>query len=147
MTLQRILTTLTLLVAGTVAWAQGPEEQAQFLVVIHSSVGESSLTKKEVSDLFLGRTLAWRDGEPVAPVDLASDSPVRSSFSEAIHGRKVSAVKSYWQRQIFSGRAVPPPERESDEQVVQYVRGTPGAIGYVSADASTDGIRVLKLRD
>ena len=45
---------------------------------------------------------------------------------------------------MFAGRAVPPAERASDAEVLAYVRATPGAAGYVSADVVLDsGVRRL----
>jgi ABC-type phosphate transport system substrate-binding protein len=134
-----------LLVCGTVAlFAQ---ESAQFVVVLHPSVEVESLTAKQISDLFLKKATVWPDGSEVVAVDLPSDSPVRASFSGAIHERRVSAVKSYWQRQIFSGGAVPPPEKATEAEVVAFVRGRRGAIGYVSPSAAVDGLRLVRIRE
>jgi hypothetical protein len=47
----------------------------------------------------------------------------------------VSAVESYWQQAIFSGRSVPPLEKASDAEVLAFVRANPGAVGYVSGGA------------
>jgi hypothetical protein len=74
-------------------------------------------------------------------VDLADDSKVRDAFSLDIHGRPASKIVSYWQRQIFSGREIPPPRLANDADVVAYVASHRGAIGYVSARAPTPGVR------
>ena len=80
------------------------------------------------------------------PVDLSANSPVREAFSLAIHERDVNAVKSYWQRQIFSGRGVPPPEKASDSEVLAFVRANPGAVGYVSSGTAVgSGVKVLEV--
>ena len=80
------------------------------------------------------------------PVDLSESAPAREAFSTAVHHKPVKAVRAYWQQQIFSGRDVPPPEKTSDEQVIAFVRATPGAIGYVSAAAPlTGGVRRVQV--
>ena len=59
-------------------------------------------------------------------------------------GRSVSAVRAYWQQQIFSGRNVPPVERPSDAEVLTFVKEHPNAIGYVSASTpAIDGTKTL----
>jgi hypothetical protein len=68
---------------------------------------------------------------------------VRVSFTSAFHGKSVSAVVNYWQQQIFAGRDVPPVEKSSDAEVLATLRSTPGAIGYVSEEASIDGLNVI----
>ena len=48
----------------------------------------------------------------------------------------VQMIAEFWRQQIFSGRNVPPVEKASDAEVLDFVRGNPGAIGYVSASTS-----------
>jgi hypothetical protein len=59
----------------------------------------------------------------------------------------VSSIKAYWQKQIFSGRGVPPEEKESDEEVLEYVSKNVGAIGYISESAETSAydVKVLEI--
>jgi ABC-type phosphate transport system substrate-binding protein len=80
------------------------------------------------------------------PVDQAEGSSVRKAFSEAVHGRAPSAVEAYWQRQIFSGRGVPPLQKMSDDEVIAYVRSNPSAVGYVSRGASLgNGVHAVQI--
>lgn len=142
---------LFLVAFATVAGAAGtptaaPGISAPFLIVLHPANPATSLDRRFLSDAFLKRTTRWPGDELVRPVDLASDSPVRRAFTDAVLKRSVSAVKSYWQQQIFSGRDVPPPELDSDEQVLRYVSTHAGAIGYVSGTARVDGVRVAQLK-
>lgn len=115
-------------------------QPSTFKVIVHPDNPVASLTKKDVSNLFLKKTGRWDElRERVEPVDL--DATVREDFSQQIHGRSLSAIKSYWQKQIFSGREVPPPELKTDSEVIAFVAGRQGAIGYVSAAASLDGVK------
>ena len=79
-----------------------------FKVIVHESNPISSLTRADVSKLFLKKATQL-NGTTALPIDLVSSNPVRQSFSRYIHRRPVSAIKAYWQQQIFSGRGVPPP--------------------------------------
>jgi hypothetical protein len=45
-------------------------------------------------------------------------------------------IAEFWRQQIFSGRNVPPVEKASDSEVLEFVRSNPGAIGYVSSSTS-----------
>ncbi|MGB8932263.1 MAG: hypothetical protein WCC48_13550 [Anaeromyxobacteraceae bacterium] len=114
---------------------------SEFVVVVNSGVAKASLTRSEASRLFLRSTTQWPGGDHVKPVDLAKGSPVRAAFTKEILGRSMGAIEQYWTQSVFSGRAVPPPEKRSDAEVLAYVRETPGAVGYVSAGANTEGVR------
>jgi len=132
------------LFTGTVLVA-GAAQAAPYKIVVNNSVSVSSLSKKAASDLFLKKTTKWEGGAAVLPVDQLDSSSTREGFSKSVHGKTAAAVKSYWNQQIFSGREVPPVEKKSDAEVLSFVRSTPGAIGYVSDSASTDGVRVVTI--
>jgi hypothetical protein len=98
------------------------DQPEKFKIVINASAPFSRLKKKDLSNIFLKTTTRWQDSnEIIYPVDLLSDSPVRVFFSQFIHGKTISAVKAYWQQQIFSGRKIPPLEKSSDEEVMRNV--------------------------
>lgn len=111
-------------------------EAADFKVVVNASNPVNSIAAKELSGLFLKKDLTWPTGQTVTAVDLNPDSPIREEFTTAIHGKKVSAIKSYWQRQIFQGKAVPPMERSTDAEILEFVATNPWAVGYVSSAAT-----------
>lgn len=124
------------------------EAQSGYVVVVNDANPTSSMTKADVAKLFLKKTKTWDSGLKVQPVDQASSRSVREAFSEEVHGKKVSSVKSYWQKLIFSGRATPPPEFDSNTRVLDYVRENSGGIGYVSSGTSLgSGVKVLRLTD
>jgi ABC-type phosphate transport system substrate-binding protein len=116
-----------------------------FVVIVSSSNQVSTITKTALSNLFLKKVTKWGDGSEVVPADQAPSVSIRERFSQSVHSKSISSVKSYWQTQIFSGRASPPVELGSDAKVSDFVRNTPGAIGYVSAGYSGTGIKALKI--
>ncbi len=116
-----------------------------YMVIVNLENPQTSVSKSSVSKLLLKKTSRWEDETPALPIDLDSRSPVREKFSKDVHGRSVSSIKSYWQRQIFSGKSVPPPEASSDADVVQFVASNRGAIGYVSGNANVAGVKVVTL--
>jgi ABC-type phosphate transport system substrate-binding protein len=120
--------------------------QGSFVVVVNATNPASNIPKSELAALFTKKMMEWEDGSPVYPVDLPDDDPTREAFTLAIHGKSPRAIRAYWQQQIFAGRQVPPPERNSDEQVLAYVRTTQGAVGYVRATARLGpGVKVVGL--
>lgn len=137
---------LAFVLAATGVFAMHTQaQQVGYRVIVHPDNPTTALSAKDVSSYLLKRKSRWEHGVTVNPIDLGPDSEVRKAFSKDVHGRSVSSIKSYWQRQIFSGREVPPPEVTSDAEVIAHVKSNPGAIGYVSASARLDGVKVLDL--
>lgn len=117
-----------------------------FKVIVNKKNNAISLTQKDVSDLFLKKKSKWSDGTTVLPVDLNSNSKVREDFSKSIHGKSTSAIRNFWQQAAFSGTASAPPEKSNDEEIIEYVKRNPGAIGYVSLSAITDDVNVINIK-
>jgi len=130
---------------GVVRAESSSASPAEFHVIINPQNPVTSVSRKFVMDAFLKRVTQWGDLFGIRPVDLRVDSSVRNAFSTELLKRSVSAVKTYWQQMVFSGRDVPPPELDSDEEVIRYVIRNPGGIGYVSPTANLQGVRVLTL--
>jgi ABC-type phosphate transport system substrate-binding protein len=116
--------------------ASAPRLEAQdalpFVVVVHESNQTTAISRDELSRIFLKKITVWRTKRPVTVVDQRESSRVREQFTRAVHHREVSSVASFWQQQIFAGRAVPPAQRTSDADVMAFVANNPDAIGYVT---------------
>lgn len=130
---------------GAVGAAGSTGSDTGFEVIVNSANPVSSLPADEVSRIFLHKAQVWPNGVHMMAVDLPEESPAREAFSRAVHARSTAAVKAYWQRMIFSGRDLPPPEKSSAE-VLGLVRGNPGGIGYLPPGTPLgDGVRVLRI--
>ena len=109
----------------------------EFRVIVHASNPVDALPQDDVAKMFRRQEKAWKewDGGPrVEPVDQKWSAPVRVSFTQRVHGSSPREIRTYWHRQIFSAREAPPLQRDTDEEVIDFVASTPGGIGYVTAD-------------
>lgn len=116
------------------------------VVIVNPARPSASLPRSFVAAAFLKKTTSWEDGTSIRPVDLRPEATVRAAFSSQILERPLEAVRIYWEQRIFSGRDVPPLELDSEEAVVQYVAGHPGAIGYVSGGTRLVGVKAVVVR-
>ncbi len=118
-----------------------------FKIIVNESNSDSSLTEQEIARIFLKKVIKWEDGNKVFPVDFVVNNAIREAFSKKIHRKSIAAIKVYWQRQIFSGRSIPPLEKSSDKEVLEYVKSKPGAIGYVSSNFTVAGVNIIKIEN
>jgi ABC-type phosphate transport system substrate-binding protein len=137
---------LVLAVVALCATVFGQPPPAAYQVIVHPRNGAASVERKFLEDAFLKKTTVWPNDDVIRPADLAPDSSVRRAFTRDVLNRSVEAVKGYWQQRIFSGRDVPPPEFQRDDEVVQFVLKHEGGVGYVSGTANVDGCRVLVVK-
>ena len=115
-----------------------------FIVVVHESNPTTTISRDELSRIFLKKITVWRSKRPVTVVDQRETARVREQFTRTVHRREVSSVASFWQQQIFAGRAVPPAQRTNDADVMQFVANNPDAIGYVTVGATlSPGVKAV----
>jgi ABC-type phosphate transport system substrate-binding protein len=135
---------LLLVASAPPALADGPG----FQVVVNAANPAQSITRRQLSDMFLKKLTHWPDGTAVEPVEPPEKSMTRAYFlSDVMGGKSALALKTFWQKRVFSGRDTPPVEKGSDEEVVAFVKANPGAVGYVAATAPVAGVKVLELKD
>lgn len=120
---------------------------ADFVLVANPSVKAASVPRSQLARFFFRQATAWPDGEHVKPVDQVRTSEVRQAFTRQVLKRTLAEVETFWTQAIFSGKAVPPPQKKSDDEVLAYVRETPGAVGYVTASASLEGVKSLSIEE
>jgi ABC-type phosphate transport system substrate-binding protein len=120
----------------------GPAGQAQetYKVIVNVANPVDALSRSEAARLFLTKT-PWDSGEAAFPIDLSASSPVREEFSRDVLGMSASAAMQAWKKQFGD----PPPAVASDREVLAFVRLKRGAIGYVSASANIQGVKVLTI--
>ena len=146
----RCISTLALVAAfsavGPAVVADPERPGPAFLIIVHPSNAVTALDRDFVRDAFLKKVATWRSNETIRPVDLHRRLPLRARFTRDLLQKTPTQLRSYWNRLIFSGKGVPPPELASEEAVVSYVLANRGAVGYVSPGTNPRGARVVRLK-
>lgn len=139
----RILIGLAAALLGTSAGTQPPAQHAEFVLVAASSASGIDLRRETVEQLYLGRRTTSEDGRQIQLIDLPA-GPARDHFYRLLTGKNPSQIRAYWSRLVFTGRAVPPREADSPEQLGSLLSQIPNSIGYLPGNAASDPrLRVL----
>ena len=112
-------------------------------------IGNANLTRLDagtVERIYTGRVIEV-GGVPVTAVNVARGSAVRRRFLQTyVKYDDDDAYVGYWLIRKNSGLGAPPRELASSADVIDYVKSTPGAIGYIDeADIRPDLNILLKL--
>lgn len=129
---------------------QGSASAPAYKVVVSTTNPVTTLTRRETAAIFLKKRTRWEAGKEIAPVDQSSTSLVRAAFTrEVLESEglgRLSAVQTFWQQQVYSGRSTPPVIKASDAEVVAFVAANGEAIGYVSGEAETPGVKIVTIQ-
>ena len=130
-----MLRRMTLMAAGlalSAALGAAATEPAPFKLIVNAKSAGRAIGRDAVAQVYLGKAQRWGDGSPIVAVDLSSTSPVRQAFTETVLAMSVEGVKNHWLRLVMSSDRRPPVTKRSDEDVIAFVAGERGGIGYVS---------------
>ena len=131
------------LVAGVLATPVHAQDK-EFVVIVNAFNPFVTIKADDLTRIFLKKTATWGNGQTAQPVDQAEGSNLRRRFTARVLNRDTGSVKSYWQQQVFSGKAVPPPALDNDAAVLEFVRQHPYGVGYVAASTPlTSEVRVI----
>ena len=115
----------------------------QLVVVVNINNPISSLTKSEVIDIFMGKYLAYPNGELASPFELSDEHKLKELFYLHLIGRSIASVNSYWARLKFTGRKRHASIHLSEQEIIEQVSREKWAIAYVSSANVTKDVKVV----
>ena len=116
---------------------------ADIAVIGNRAIAIDSLTAKQVSDLWLGKSKFIPGGDRPVVVDQISGTPVHDDFYKNVVKKSGSQLKAYWAKVIFLGKRSPPMVLANDAAVIEWVAATPGGLGYVDSASVNETVKVL----
>lgn len=120
---------------------------AQIAIIANSSVPLDTVNQGTLLDFYSGDISTWSTGEEIVLLDLGERGDVRSTFYEFL-GKTSSRMKSIWLRRKLSGEGDPPESLDTEEEVLDRVKQTRGAIGFINVDLASDpSIKILRIID
>ena len=116
---------------------------AEIYVVAHKKSKIESLSKNDVTALFLGKKRILPNGELALIIDRGGSSSARSDFFFLLNNMSLSRVNAYWSRLTFSGRMIPPTVIEMDDDMFQLLSEHNNAISYTNQKPVNPDVNVI----
>ncbi|MFK3738100.1 hypothetical protein [Massilia sp. TN1-12] len=110
---------------------------AEVVVIVNPKASESSMSKDQVAQFFLGKSSA------MAPVDQPESAAIRTEFYKKVTDKDASQVKSLWSKLVFTGKATMPKEAADSAAVKKMVAADPKAIGYIEKSALDGSVKAV----
>jgi ABC-type phosphate transport system substrate-binding protein len=122
---------------GAAVLATALPAMAEVVVVVNPKAAESSMTKDQVAQFFLGKSSS------MTPVDQPESAPIRAEFYKKVTDKDASQVKSLWSKLVFTGKATMPKEAGDSAAVKKAVAADPKGIGYIEKSAVDASVKVI----
>jgi len=114
----------------------------QVSVIANPSVPIDSLDRSDLLDLYSGDKKIWSDGQPVVVLDLKPRSGLKDAFYKYL-GKSSSRMKALWLKKKLSGEGDPPASFENEALLLEHLKETPGAIGFVGFSFANETVKTL----
>jgi ABC-type phosphate transport system substrate-binding protein len=118
---------------------------ADVVTVVSSKSAITTLSKSQITDIFLGKTARFPDGSPAIPIDQSEGEAVRDEFYSTFTGKSAAQIKAYWSKIIFTGRGQPPRTVANSLAMKKLIIGNPAAIGYIETKLLDDSVRAVRV--
>lgn len=116
---------------------------ADIVVIVNSNNDITELTRRQVVDLYMGRTSFFPNGKKLQRYDQPINSTVRADFYFRMTQKPIAAINAYWARLLFTGRAAPPRVVSDHLEILEIIEKNPDAIGYLKEEHLNDRVTVV----
>lgn len=113
---------------------------------MHPSVSESGLTISQLRHIYTMRQTQWLDGQRITVFVLPRHHELHLKFSKEVLEMYPYQLDRIWNKLTYSGLGVAPITVVSPEALINAVRNTPGAIGYVTKLKDEKDFYVIKVK-
>ena len=139
MRLRLLLSGLAIL-ACSAAWSQD-------YTVVANDIGSTTLSRADLKLAFKPKNVFWSNRKPVMIVLPGNQSPIRDQVAKDMYGMSYIAMQKYWLSLVFQGRFNAPTSLNTDEEVVNFIRKNPGAIGFITDASVAPQNLIISIKD
>ena len=123
-------------------WAAGAV--AQVVVIVHRDVPADTLSKAQLLDFYSCEIKYWNKDLPVIVIDLKPQTEAKTLFYKFL-GMTASRMKSVWLKKMLLGEGEPPGATKTEDEMLEKVATTPGALGFVSREKLSPHVKTVML--
>jgi len=143
----RAIRSRTIAVGIALALSASASATADVVAVVSAKSPIQSLSKNDLSDIFLGRKIRFPNGQQAIPLDLQVGSASRDEFYSSVVGVSAVQLKAHWSKVIFTGRGKPPKVVADGVELRKLIASEVQSIGYIDRKLVDDSVRVVKVQD
>jgi ABC-type phosphate transport system substrate-binding protein len=136
--------------AGPLGEARAQSEET-VVILLNARNPTQTLTKAELTKIFLGQTAFWHGVVPVKVLLRPDGSIAAKLFYESVLSMTPQAFRKHWDELQLAGRGVAPRVLGSAEELAGAIAQAPGSIGFGLASeawtlAANKSIKVINPR-
>jgi ABC-type phosphate transport system substrate-binding protein len=118
---------------------------ADVLIIANKDVKDAAITKADLKEIFLGKKVQWRDNNKIRFVTLKDSGP-HKTFLRTYINKSAQQYSNYWRKMVFTGKGKIPKSFATSAEMIEYVSGTNGAIGYIGSSTTLVNVNTINVQ-
>jgi ABC-type phosphate transport system substrate-binding protein len=112
-------------------------------IIVNNDGPLTHLSKAEVREIYLGE-IRFVESIRIIPIH-SPEGPLKEIFLSTVIGWPSKSYKLHWTKKVFQEGLRLPPVKAHPEEIIEWVKEQPGAIGYVPRELADgqSGVRIL----
>jgi ABC-type phosphate transport system substrate-binding protein len=113
-------------------------------VITNITADTVSITTTQLRRIYSMRQTKWANGLPITIFVLSSTNPIHQKFCKDTLRLFPYQLDRIWDKLTFSGMGIAPTVVLNEEALIEAVRSTTGAIGYIENINEVSDVNLLK---
>ncbi len=132
-----ILIMATMFLAGTTL--AGP------IMIANNGVPSDTVAPAQVQKIFLGKSAQWNDGARIILATLKGGDTA-NAFLKTFVKKSPKQFSNFWKKAVFSGTGEMPASFKTEAELVTFVAGNPGAVGFIDEATAHESVKVIAIK-
>ena len=116
-------------------------------IIVGSNIQENNLSKKEIKNIFMGKTTLWKNGERIDAGIYTKNKEKINYFFDNFLNTSSRRYKQYWLKQIFSGNGIAPKIFKDLEDAIEYSKNNKNSVLFIAVEneEKLKGIKIITI--
>lgn len=115
-------------------------------VIVHPIAQTATLNSRQLLRIYTLQQKRWPNGRKIKVYTLPLLTPTHQLFVKKVLRSQTYQLERHWKRLLFSGIGKAPTQIDDEKAMIDMVRNTPGAIGYISSTTSAPPELILQVK-
>lgn len=121
------------------------QAQTAHHIISNANLDLTHLPLNKVRSIFSMRLHKWPDGTPIRVYVLPDDNANHRQFVQSVLHMFPHQLRRNWDRYIYTGTGQAPIEVRNEQEMINKISTTPGAIGYIQQELVSNDIHTIQL--
>lgn len=117
---------------------------SDFAIVVNPENPNHKIALEELRKIFLGKKINWDSGKKIKIAAL-KEGDLHKEFLQEVLNMNAVQFSLVWKKKLFTGKNTQLRLFKDDEEIKEYVKSEPNAIGYMWTKNADESVRKLSI--